>query len=128
TLDIKPEGTDWTVSPGIFFAYEPIYVSRGLDLTVSGELFNGDFIPSFSYGVRYDTITGGNLEVAGIFNSGGRHDISPDGVDRRYHSRFSHNLQLGFTQILSPEWRINAGLQYTRQDGFLSYPNAKVVV
>ena len=124
-MDIKPEG-DWTYSPGAFFSYQPTYVSRGLDFGVSGELFGGNTTLTFSCGVRWDSLTGGNLRVAGIYGGRLANDEGFNGFDRKLHNRYSHNLQFGFTQILSPEWRLNLGFQYTRQDGFLAEPNAQV--
>lgn len=125
--DIKPEGSDWTLSPGAFFAYQPTYVSRGLDFLLSAELLEGNFIPEVGYSFRWDSITGGNLRVAGIW--GGRlSSSSRNGIDKDLHNRFFHSLHFGFTQILSPEWRLNASVQFTRQDGYLNDPNAQVIL
>lgn len=126
--DVKPNGSGWTLSPGAFFAYQPTYVSRGLDFGAGVELFGGDTVVSMSYGVRWDSITGGNLRVSGIFGGGLPNEISEYGHDRRLHNRFAHNFELGLTQNLSAEWRVNTSIQYTRQDGWLSHPNAKVTL
>ena len=125
--DIQPDGSDWTLSPGAYFSYQPTYVSRGLDFLLSAELLQGNFIPEFSYSFRWDSVTGGNLRVAGIWG-GDPGDTSRNGIDKELRNRFFHSVGLGFTQILSPEWRINASLQFTRQDGFLSEPNAQVTL
>lgn len=123
-MDIKPEG-DWTYSPGAFFSYQPTYVSRGLDFGAKGELFSGNLTLDFGYSVRWDSLTGGNLRVSGIWGTGLPEE---DDFDRSLHNRYSHNFLLGFTQIISPEWRLNASFQYTRQDGFLAEPNAQVTI
>jgi hypothetical protein len=127
-FDITPEDTEWKVSPGFLFTYQPNFVSRGVDLGVSAELFGGDFVPSFNYGFRWDSFTGGNLRIEGIFDYGLPTEISESGVDRRLHRRLTHNFQVGFTQNLSPRWVLGASFQFTRQDGYLSEPNAKVMV
>lgn len=126
--DITPEESDWTFTPGAYFAYQPTYVSRGLDFSAKVELFKGNFAPYFSYGLRWDSLTGGNLRVAGIFGGRLRGTDIDDGFDRKLHNRVSHNFQLGFTQNLSPEWRLNSSLQYTRQDGYLATPNEQVTL
>ena len=139
-FDIKPIGSDWTLSPGAFFSWQDNYVSRGLDFSASVELFNGNFIPSFSYGFRWDSLTAGKLGLSGIFGvmgEGGEGGEGGDGeedkgdptVERappinQIDTRWTHNFQFGFTQILSPEWRLNASVQYTLQHGSLSAPNA----
>jgi hypothetical protein len=127
-MEIKPVGSDWTYSPGAFFSYQPTYVSRGLDFSLGGELFGGNTALTFSYGVRWDSLTGGNLRVSGIFGGGLQNEDGFNGFDRKLHNRYSHNLQVDFTQIISPEWRLNAGFQYTRQDGYLAEPNAQVTI
>lgn len=126
--DIRPANWDWTLSPGAYFSYQPTYVSRGLDFTLQGDLFGGDFSPWFAYGFRFDAVTGGNLAISGIFNYGLPSERDSDGRDNRLHSRLSHNFVAGFTQTLSPQWRVNASLQYTLQTGYLSTPNAKVAL
>jgi len=126
--DIRPEDSDWTCSPGAYFAYQPTYVSRGLDFAAKGELAGGDFTPFFSYGLRWDSLTGGNLRLAGIFGGKLKGADIDDGFDRKLRNRVTHNLQFGFTQVLSPEWLIGASLQYTRQDGYLATPNEQVTL
>ncbi|MCC7508490.1 MAG: DUF3570 domain-containing protein [Planctomycetes bacterium] len=147
-FDIKPAGTKLTLSPGFFFSYQDNYVSRGLDFSASIELFNGNLIPSLSYGLRYDTLTSDTIGFWGIFGIAGEADEGDhEGEDEEeeeeeeegeeegartamlgLRTRISHNLQLGFTQIISPEWRLNASVQYTRQDGYLGAPNAVVTL
>jgi len=127
-VDVKPASWDWTLSPGAYFSYQPTYVSRGLDFSLGGELFEGNFSPWFSYGVRLDAITGGNLAFTGIFGYGLPRERDEDGEDRRLHSRVTHNFVAGFTQLLSPQWKLGASVQYTLQTGFLATPNAKVLL
>ncbi|MCA8916860.1 MAG: DUF3570 domain-containing protein [Planctomycetes bacterium] len=126
-MDIRPKESDWTFSPGAYFAYQPTYVSRGLDFAASVELFKGNFTPTFSYNVRWDALTGGNLRAAGIWG-GETGEIDEFGFDRSVHERTTHNFELGFTQILSPDWRLQATFQYTRQDGFLGGANEQVTL
>ncbi|MCA8912901.1 MAG: DUF3570 domain-containing protein [Planctomycetes bacterium] len=140
-FDIKPPGSDWTLSPSAFFSYQDNYISRGLDFSASVELFNGNFIPSISYGFRWDSLSSKSLGFAGVFGAegeggeGGEEDDGGGGTPSdeplpgsRLETRFTQNLQLGFTQILSPMWRLNASFQYTRQDGFLGAPGAVVAL
>jgi hypothetical protein len=149
-FDIKPRGTDWTLSPGLFFSYQDNYVSRGLDFSASVELFNGNLIPSVSYGLRYDSLTTDTIGFWGIFGianenggEGGEGEEEDEEEEEEegeedeegartsmlgMKTRVTHNLQIGFTQIISPEWRLNTSVQYTRQDGYLGAPNAVVTL
>lgn len=146
-FDIKPRGTKWTISPGLFFSYQDNYVSRGLDFSVSVELLNGNLIPSLSYGLRYDSLTSGELGFLGIFGiapdmddhggEGEEEEEEEEGEEGEegartamlgMRTRVTHNLQVGFTQILSPQWRLNTSIQFTRQDGYLGAPNAVVTL
>lgn len=142
-FDIKPIGSDWTLSPGLFFSWQDNYVSRGLDFSASVELFNGNFIPSITYGFRWDSLTAGSLGIEGIFGFSGEDGEGGEGGEEeagegdegggggsinRLETRWTHNLQLGFTQILSPQWRLNASVQYTLQHGSLGAPNAVVTL
>jgi hypothetical protein len=99
-----------------------------LDFTLAGELLGGNFEPWFGYSLRYDALTGGHLIISGIFNYGLPRERDADGLDYRLHLRTSHNFVAGFTQVLSPEWKLGASLQYTAQHGYLSEPNAKVAL
>lgn len=134
-FDIKPANTTWTFSPGLFFSYQDNYISRGLDFAVSAEFFNGNTIPSLSYGLRWDSLSATGTGAGAILGAGEGEEEEEDedeggggAVEKRLETRLTHNLQLGFTQILSPQWRLNASFQYTRQDGFLGAPNAVITL
>jgi hypothetical protein len=129
-----PKGTKWTISPGLFFSYQDNYVSRGLDFGLSTELFNGNSIPSLNYGFRWDTLSALSIGASGAFGGeeGEEEEEEEDegggAPGKTSFTRFTHNLQLGFTQIVSPWLRLNASFQYTRQDGMLGAPNAVVTI
>jgi hypothetical protein len=126
-MDIHPDG-EWTYSPGVFFSYQPTYVSRGLEFTATGDHLGGNTTTRFSYSVRWDSLTGGNLRVSGVWGTGLPKDDGVNGFERRLRNRYAHNLEFGITQILSSDWRVNATVQYTRQDGYLAEPNAQVTI
>lgn len=136
-FDIIPKNTKWTISPGLFFSYQDNYVSRGLDFGLSTEFFNGNSIPSLNYGFRWDTLSALSVGASGAFGGEeGEEEEEEEDEDeggggapgKTSFTRFTHNLQLGFTQIVNPWLRLNASFQYTRQDGMLGAPNAVVTI
>jgi hypothetical protein len=131
-FDITPKDTKWTISPGLFFSYQDNYISRGVDFAVSSEWFGGNTIPSLSYGLRWDTLSALSVSAGGAFGSEEEEEEDEDGGggggSKTTFTRFTHNFQIGVTQIVAKWCRISASFQYTRQDGKLSAPNAIVTI
>lgn len=112
TLDIKPPESDWTISPGIFYHHQKNHASIGLDLEFSLDLFDGNTVLALTYGFRFDYLW---LQFW-------------DNSSRPDDTATTHNLMIGITQIVSPQWKLNLSFQYTRQDGFLSDPYGYVTI
>ncbi|MEQ8768147.1 MAG: DUF3570 domain-containing protein [Planctomycetota bacterium] len=106
TLDITPEHSPWTYSPGFYYHHQIEYIGTGLDFGIQRELLDGDVQVEARYSFRWDF-----LELAYW-----------DQTFRGNDDRISHNTLFSWTQNLSPSTRGNLSFQYTRQDGFLSEP------
>jgi type V secretory pathway adhesin AidA len=102
--DVRPEGSEWTFSPGLFYHHQIDYIGTGLDFAVKRDLFGGDTRLGFSYVLRYDF-----LELRWW-----------DGTHRGSSNRMANNFLFSWDQHLSTSVKTGLAAQYTRQDGFLS--------
>jgi len=100
-IDVTPRGGRWTLRPGLFYHHQRGYITPGADLGSELRLFDGNTTLSAAYGLR----------VAMPNNKGW------GGKKRRLDVLVTQNLQLAWTQILSPRWLALTSVQYTRQDG-----------
>ncbi len=103
-IDITPEHSPWTFSPGYFYHHQIEYIGTGLDFGAARDLFEGNSRFEARYSFRWDF-----LELSYW-----------DKTFRGHDDRISHNTLFSWTQLLSPAWKGNLSFQYTRQDGFLT--------
>lgn len=103
SLEIKPRGSAWTWRPGFYYHHQSDNQSAGVDLGFTRELNDGDSQLSFTYSVRFDHLL---LDFW-------------DGSQRGTADRWTHNVLIGWTELLTPDWKGYLGLQYTFQKGFL---------
>ena len=103
SLDYTPLGSEWTFSPGLFYHHQIDYTGAGLDLGLTRQLNQGATTLGLNYSLRHDF-----LELSFW-----------DGSFRGSDVRVSNNLMVSWSQLLSPSWKGNISLQYSRQDGFL---------
>lgn len=103
-LDFHPPGEDWQFRPSLFYHHQLFFIGAGVDLGLIKDLYRGNTQLAFTYLLRYDFL---ELDFW-------------DGSYRGLDERVSHSFLLSWAQILSPGWRSNLSLQYSRQDGFLA--------
>ncbi|MCA9523198.1 MAG: DUF3570 domain-containing protein [Myxococcales bacterium] len=112
-LDIRKPGSRWQFSPGVYYHHQFGWAVPGLDMSLRGEFFGGDGVLTLNYAIR-GAIRGGDFW---------------DGNWRGFHYLLSNNLQIGWTQTLSPSWITAVSVQYARQDGqTIGYFNYVVLV
>ncbi len=96
----------WTVSPGVYYHNQEDFGAAGGDLGFSGELSGGDTVLTFNYS----------------FRAAFRKVVYWDSSHRGRDNQWTHNLLIGWTQTLSPDWILGLSAQFTRQDGLLIEP------
>jgi hypothetical protein len=94
---------NWRFSPGLFYHHQWAYLAGGVDLDLRRVLAGGDATLRAAYSARF-----AHLE-----------QVHWDGSAVNGDSRLTHNLILGWTQVLSPSLVTHLGFQYTRQNGLL---------
>lgn len=104
TVDLAPEGSDWTISPGGYYHQQIDYIGTGLDLGLKRALAGGDTELRLSYSLRLDLLERNAW------------DGSYDGSDER----ISSNVYLSWTQVITPWLLGSLSAQYTRADGYLA--------
>jgi hypothetical protein len=101
--DLVSRDGKWIISPGFFYHHQWAYLAGGLDLDVRRIFADGDSVLRLTYNARYASL----------------HQVTWNGAPIDGDHRISNNAILAWTQIFSPHFIANAGVQYTNQVGLL---------